>query len=135
MRITNVPYRAAGRRPELVPLVDVYLLGPRGRERIQCVLDTGAIYSVLWERVAQDVGLSLPIWPNYTIQYGGSVAVGRRIRVHIELARQRFATDVVFVERPLPLPYGLLGRQGVFNRFNEVVFIERVRPPRIELRW
>ena len=53
---------------------------------------------------------------------------------YIELEQQRLDTEIVFVER-LDLPYGLLGRRGVFSRFNEVVFLERVRPPRLELRW
>ena len=60
--------------------------------------------------------------------------MGRRVRAYIELEQQRLDTDIVFVER-LDVPYGLLGRRGVFSRFNEVVFLEKIRTPRVEFRW
>ena len=134
MRIATLPHRIVAGRTELLPLCDVDVLGSRGRQPVTCVVDTGAMYPVLLAQVAEDVGLSLPKSPNFTIQYGGSVEFGRLIRVYIELERQRFDTEIVFVEN-LPFHYGLLGRRGVFSRFNEVVFVEKVATPRIELRW
>jgi hypothetical protein len=71
---------------------------------------------------------------NVTGQYAGNVTFGRLIRAHIELEQHRFHTEIVFVEL-LHLPYGLLGRRGMFSRFNEVVFLEKVHPSRVELRW
>ena len=38
MRIATLPYRSTGERPELLPLVEVQVLGPLGRERVSCVL-------------------------------------------------------------------------------------------------
>jgi predicted aspartyl protease len=134
MRVATLPYRIIFGTRDLLPLCDVQVLGPRGRARVTSVLDTGAVYSVFPARVAEDVGLPLPKSPNFTIQYGGSVTFGRRIRGHIELEQRRLDTEIVFVER-LDLPYGLLGRRGIFSRFNEVVFLEKVRTPRVELRW
>jgi predicted aspartyl protease len=134
MPVASLPYRIVAGRPELLPLCDVYVLGPLGRQSVTCVIDTGAIYPVLQERVAEDVGLLLPKSPNFTLQYGRSVAFGRRIRAHIELEQQRLDTEIVFVDR-LDLPYGILGRRSVFSRFNEVVFLEKVATPRVELRW
>jgi len=134
MRVTTLPYRIIFGTQDLLPLCDVYVLGPRGRARVTSLLDTGAFYSVFPTRVAEDVGLPLPKSPNFPIQYGGSVAYGRRIRCHIELEQRRLDTEIVFVER-LDFPFGLLGRRSIFSRFNEVVFLERVRTPRVELRW
>ena len=134
MRVAAIPYRILLGRPELLPLCDVDLLGPRGRARVTSVFDTGALYAVFPTRVAEDVGLPLPRSPNFAVQYGGSVAFGRRIRAYIELAERRLDTEIIFVDR-LDLPYGLLGRRGVFNRFNEIVFLEKERTPRVELRW
>ena len=117
-----------------MPLCDVHLLGPKGRAQVTTVVDSGAIYSVFPVRAAEDAGLVLPKAMNFTIQYGGSVGYGRRVRAYIELALRRWDTEIVFVEK-LDLTYGLLGRRGVFGRFNEVAFLEKVATPRIELRW
>jgi hypothetical protein len=133
MRIATLPYRISDGR--LLPLCDVYVLGPLRRERVTCVVDTGGFYPVFPEHVAEDAGISLSKAPRtFPIQYGGSDDRGRLIRVSIELEQQRFDAEVVFVER-LAFPYGLLGRRGVFAHFNEIVFLEKVRPPRVELRW
>ena len=133
MPLAALPYRISGGR--LLPLCDVYLLGRFRRERITCVVDTGAFYPVFPERVAEDAGISLSNVPKtFPIQYGGSDDRGRLVRVNIELEQQRFDAEVLFVER-LAFPYGLLGRRGVFGRFSEIVFLEKVSPPRVELRW
>ena len=135
MPVATLPYRIVAGRTELLPLCDVYVLGPLGRELVTCVVDSGASYPIFPERVAEDAGLSLSKVPKtFRIQYGGSDDFGRLVRAHVELEQQRFDTEIVFVER-LAFPYGLLGRRGIFSRFNEVVFLERVRPPRVELRW
>lgn len=133
MPLAALPYKISGGR--LLPLCDVYLLGPLRRERITCMVDTGAFYPVFPERVAEDAGISLSKVPKtFPIQYGGSEDRGRLVRVNIELEQQRLDAEVVFVER-LAFPYGLLGRRGVFARFGEIAFLEKVRPPRVELRW
>ena len=135
MRVATLPYRIVAGRPEQLPLCDVYVLGPLGRLLVTCVVDTGTMYPVFPQKVAEDAGLSLSTVPKtFRIQYGRNDDFGRLVRTHIELEQQRFDTEIVFVER-LAFPYGLLGRRGVFSRFSEVVFLEKVRPPRVELRW
>ena len=57
------------------------------------------------------------------------MTLGRRVRAYIELEQRRWGAEIVFVER-LDLPYGLLGRRGVFAQFNEVAFLERIQPAR-----
>lgn len=117
-----------------MPLCDVHVLGPGGRARVTSVFDTGAVYTVFPIRAAEDVGLKLPKAANFRIQYGGSACPGWRVRAYIELENRRLDTEIVFVER-LDLPYGLLGRRGIFSRFNEIAFLESVKTPRVELRW
>lgn len=103
--------------------------------RVSCVVDTGAVYSVFRQLDAEAAGIPLSRIPKtFPIQFGGRVGYGRLVRTHIELEGQRFDTEIVFVESP-PFRYALLGRRGVFSRFNEIVFLEKVRPPRVELRW
>ena len=102
--------------------------------RVTSVVDSGALCPVFPLRAAEDAGLVLPAASNFRIQYGGSVTLGRRVRVYIELEHRRWDTEIIFVEK-LDLPCGLLGRRGVFGQFSEVVFLERIQTPRVELRW
>lgn len=134
MRVIQLRYRFPLGRTTLLPLCDVHVLGSRGRTRVQAVFDSGAFEPMFHIGVADDAGISLTRSALVTVQYGGSTTLGRRTRVHIELEQHRFDTDILFVER-LDFPYGLLGRRGIFSQFNEVVFLEKVYPPRVELRW
>jgi hypothetical protein len=131
---TALNYRIMPGSVHLLPMCDVYLLGPRSRVLVRSVLDSGAVYSVFHISAAQDAGLQLPNEPNWTVHYGGSAPPGWCVRTHIEIDRRRWDTEIVFVEK-LDLPYGLLGRRGVFGQYNEVAFLERVSPQRVELRW
>lgn len=130
----GLPYRFMLGQRDLLPLCDAYLIGPTTRTLVTAVIDSGAVYPVFPERAAEDAGITLRRVRNFPVQYGGGLSAGTLARVYIELAGRRWETDVVFVEG-LDLPYALLGRRGVFARFNEVAFLERVRTPRIELRW
>lgn len=126
MRVIPLPYRFLFGRTDLLPLCDVHVLGPRGRTRVQVVVDSGAFEPVFHVGVADDAGISLTRSALVRVEYGGSTTLGRRTRVHIELEQHRFDTEIIFVEQ-LVLPYGLLGRRTIFNKFNEVVWVE--------LRW
>lgn len=134
MRVIPLPYRFQLGQTKLLPLCDVHVLGPRGRTRVPAVFDSGAFEPMFHVGVADDAGISLTRSTHVTVQYGGSTTSGRRIRVHIELEHHRLDTEIIFVEQ-LVLPYGLLGRRTIFSQFNEVVFLEKVYPPRVELRW
>ena len=83
---------------------------------------------------AEVAGIDLPREPNYCIQYGGSRVGARKVEAYIHVADQEMRVDVAFVDR-LDLPYALLGRRGVFTRFREVAFLEKLAAPRVEFRW
>ncbi len=134
MRVLSLPYEIVLGRSALLPACDIHLLGPHGRALVKVVVDSGAEYPVFPASAAEDAGLPLPVAPNVFIQYGAGRSPGRLLRAYIELRGRRWDTEIVFVER-LDFRYGLLGRRGVFARFNEVAFLEKVSTPRIELRW
>jgi hypothetical protein len=134
LRSLSFPYEIVLGRPELLPLCTVDVLGPKGRARVRAVFDSGAEFPVFPRRAADDVGMPLPAAPNFPIQYGGSREYGRRVRAYIEIRQRRLDTEIIFVDR-LAFAYALLGRRGIFGRFNEVAFLERVAAPRVELRW
>lgn len=133
MRVLTSPYRIAAGSPYMLPFCEVALLG-RGRIPVQALIDSGAVFSVFPLRAAEDAEIDLPASPNHTTNYGGSSALGWRQVVDLELQGHRLRLSVVFVEH-LALPYALLGRVGVFASYNEVAFLEKSHPPRVELRW
>lgn len=134
MRVLTARYQIEGGSPHMLPLCEVALLGPNGRMPVRVMIDSGAVYSVFPRKAAEDAGIRLPGSPNHQTQFGGSVTPGWRHPVDIELQGHRWRMEIVFVEH-IAYSYALLGRRGVFARFNEVVFIEKSPTPRVELRW
>ena len=128
----SIPYRIVPSEPYPVPLCDVYLLGPAGRVIVRAVLDSGAVRPIFPRKAAEYAGIVLPTRPDHFIQYGGGPTGCVLVRSHLLLGDFRWSADVSFAER-LELPYALLGRRGVFSQFNEVKFLEKTAPPRIEL--
>src|SRR5437762_11589049 len=96
---TSLPYRIVLGRADLLPLCDVFLLGPKGRQHVVTIIDSEADFPVFHLRAAQDAGLNLSRTPNFSVQYGGSVSAGWRIRAYLELARHRFDTEIIFTDR------------------------------------
>lgn len=134
MRVLSAQYQIERGSRYMLPLCEIALLGPNGRMPVRALIDSGAVFSVFPLRAAEDAGIRLPASPNQQTQFGGSLTPGWRHPVDVERQGQRWRMDVVFVEH-IALPYALLGRLGVFARFNEVVFIEKSPTPRVELRW
>lgn len=117
-----------------LPLLEVMLFGPTGASPVLALIDSGAEHCIFPESKALDVGIDLPAKANYELQYGGSVAPGKNVDSYIYLGQRRIRTNIVFVERRA-FPYALLGRNRVFSQFNEVVFLEKLRTPRVEFRY
>ncbi len=134
MRILSQDYRFVPGYDRRMPICDLYLIGPRGRVTVRALVDSGATYSVFPIKAAEDAGIRLTAGLNLLVQYGGSDVLGRQVPAYLELKGRRFNADVVFVER-LNFSFALLGRVGVFAQFNEVVFLEKIKNPRVEFRW
>jgi hypothetical protein len=119
-------YRIVLGEPFPLPICDVFLLGRHGRVHVQAVVDSGAVRPIFPLKAAQDAGFDLSKAHRYPIQYGASRTPGWILPVRLELGDDglRLDTSVVFVER-LEFPYGLLGRVGFFDRFNEVAFLHK----------
>jgi len=130
-------YRIVLGEPFPLPICDVFLLGPAGRIPVQAVVDSGAVRPIFPLKAAQDAGIDLSKAVSHPIQYGGSRTPGWIFPVRLELGEDglRLDTSVVFVEK-LEFRYGLLGRVGFFDKFNEVAFLHKSgRNPRFVLRF
>lgn len=133
MKTYAVPYRTLVGERYMLPLCEIDLLGPTERIPLLALVDSGAWVSVFPKKAAEDAHLPLPAAPNDRVLFGGSVSHAWCMEVNLELATWRWRAQVHFVER-LAFRYALLGRNGVFARFNEVAFVEKAREPRVEFR-
>jgi hypothetical protein len=115
------------------PICEIKLYGSKRAVPQRVLVDSGAEYTIFHESVAEDLGIELANGQRMPVQYGGSTAFGTLVDTVIEVGGCRFRVDAIYVER-LDFPYGLLGRRCVFSRFNEVVFLEKLKTPRVEFR-
>ena len=125
MRELKLDYKVSlqGHFPQ--PLCDIMLLGEKGPTPIQALVDSGAVRPIFPMKAAEDAGIDLAKGIEHPIQYGWSDTPGRICRVRFQLSEgTEIESSVVFVER-LQFPYGLLGRVGFFDRFDEVNFVHR----------
>ena len=134
MRTWSLAYQIVLDSSHLLPLGTIRLLGPRRSVPYRVLVDSGALYSVFHRTAADDAGIELTATPNQDVQYGTARVPGWRVACYLMLGERRIKADVVFVEE-LAFSYGLLGRVDIFPQHNEVVFLEKVRPPRVEFRW
>lgn len=130
--LLRIPYQIH-LRDGLVPLCEIVLLGKVRRVPIRAVIDSGAVRPFFLKSHAEDAGLDLAKGEPYNAIFGGSIERGVLLDVYVEIAGRRLHIEAVFVD-DIRLGYALLGRRTVFNQFNEVAFIERIKSPCVELR-
>jgi hypothetical protein len=131
MSLLSCDYQILSGQSFPLPICNLHLLGPNGKVLVRALIDSGATHPIFPEKAAEDAGIGLPRYANFTIRYGGSITPGRKVKAYMALGEVRWGAEVVFVER-LDFPYALLGRIGVFAQFNEVTFLEKVKTPRVE---
>jgi len=117
-------YKIAGGRP--APMVSVGLkLGDVWRP-VEFYVDSGAAYTILRSKVADDVGFHWQSGRRILAQVGD----GGLIPVHLhelpmQIGAKRFKAIVGFSAK-LGVPFNLLGRLSVFERF-KICFVEKRR--------
>lgn len=92
------------------------------------------MYSIFRMDIARDLGLKPEAGKKRVVVVGD----GGFMRVYvfkliIEIAGQSFPADIAFSER-LGVGFNLIGRKGVFEHFDEVVFRQRQREIEFRLR-
>lgn len=119
---------------EYLPLCNVVLLGKQRRVPVPAVVDSGAVFPIFPLDAARDAGIDANKGRPCSVIFGGSTESARLVDCFFEIGGHRLRSEVAFV-REIKLGYALLGRRGVFSKFNEVAFIERWANSRVELRW
>ena len=117
-----------------VPLLEVHLIGSKGRQKCLCLLDSGATYSVFHSSIAIDAGYRISDMQQEEIAFGGGRVLTYRTIVLLDVYGKRIRSEICFTDKMI-LRFNLLGRHAFFNKFDEVCFLERQASPCIELRF
>lgn len=117
-----------------MPLLEINLLGTKGRQKCICLLDSGATISVFHLSIAIDAGYEISTMRQEEIEFGGGKVLAYRSIVYLDVDGNRIKSEIYFTEK-MTFRFNLLGRHTFFNKFNEVCFLERKASPHIELRF
>jgi hypothetical protein len=110
-----------------MPIIPIKLRTSTKQAQAEAYVDSGAFYSIFRPTVAHELGLNLADGKKRLVVVGD----GRLIRISVftlmvEVAGQSFPADIAFSNQ-LRVGFNLIGRKGIFEHFDEVVFRERLR--------
>ena len=110
-----------------LPLIPVTVFGPTGPLQVEAYLDSGAMMSILDHSIAEVLGLPLIHARTQRFIVGdGRYIHGRVVTLPVQVGSLRFRAPIAF-SAELKVGFNLLGRVGLFEQFDEVVFQEKRR--------
>ena len=114
-------------RRRWTPIVPLTLTSSHQTVQLEGYPDSGAFYSVFRLEFLADLGLQPRQGKaRYMVVGDGSFIPVYLFKLWVEIAGERFIADIAFSDR-LGVGFNLIGRRGVFEHFNEVIFRERRR--------
>ncbi len=116
MRSVTFPYLKYKGTPS--PIITFSLRGPNGWHQILAYVDSGASYSILWAKVAEEMGLNYQRGRALYVTVGdGSTIPIYLHRLPIRVGTHKLRATIGFSAR-LGVGFNLLGRQDIFSRFD-----------------
>jgi hypothetical protein len=109
------------------PLVPLTLISSQRSIQSEGYLDSGAFYSVFRLELLSRLGLQPRQGKaRYMVVADGSFIPVHIFRLPVEMVGQRFITEIAFSDR-LGVGFNVIGRKGIFEHFEEIIFRERRR--------
>ena len=125
MHSVTFPYQH--RHYHWLPIIPVTVFGPTGPLQVEAYLDSGAMMSILDYSIAEVLGLPLIHARTQRFIVGdGRYIHGRVVTLPVQVGSLRFRAPIAF-SAELKVGFNLLGRVGLFEQFDEVVFQEKRR--------
>lgn len=95
--------------------------------RVEAYVDSGAFYSVFNTEVAQSLSLNPKLGKKIFFTVGDGKKIEAWIlKIPLGIGEESFPCEIAFSDE-LKVGFNLLGRKGIFEYFEEVVFQERKR--------
>jgi len=110
-----------------MPIIPIVLYGPNTSIGVEAYVDSGASFSVFNFELAKELEIDLKNARNqyFIVGDGGSIP-SKLVTIPVQIGAEKFLSKVAFSER-LNIGFNLIGRKGVFEYFDEVVFSEKAR--------
>ena len=110
-----------------MPIIPVILYGPNTSIGVEAYVDSGASFSVFSYELAKELKVSLKDAREqyFVVGDGGSIP-SKLVKIPVQIGTEKFLSEVAFSER-LNIGFNLIGRKGVFEYFDEVVFNEKAK--------
>jgi len=116
-----------------MPIIPVTLAWRGVLLHSEAYLDSGAFYSIFKTSIAAQLGLEISqAKERMFVVADGSFIPAKLVKLPIEIGGRRRIAEVAFSDR-LNIGFNLLGRKGIFEGFDEVIFREARRE--VELKW
>jgi hypothetical protein len=125
MPALTFPYKRLG--PHYAPVVPVALFGRSLSAQTEAYVDSGAFASIFRLGLLAALGLRKEDGrvETFTVGDGGRLKA-YAFRLPVQIGPLRFVARATFSDE-LRIGFNLLGRQTIFDRFDEIAFNERAR--------
>ena len=118
------PYKVVGGR--WAPMISAGLYLERSWRPLELYVDSGAAYTILRAKVAEDIGFEYRKGRRILVQVGAGALIPVLLHeLPVQIGAKRFVALVGFSAK-LGVPFNLLGRLRVFERFR-ICFHEKRR--------
>ena len=109
------------------PIVPLTLTSSQRSIQAEGYLDSGAFYSVFRLELLIHLGLQPRQGKTrYLVVGDGSFIPVHIFKLSVEMLGERFVAEMAFSDR-LGVGFNLIGRKGIFDHFDEIIFRERRR--------
>jgi len=116
-----------------MPIIPITLYGSNKAINVEAYIDSGATFSVFNYEIAKELKISLKdARGQYLVVGDGGFIPSKVIKIQIQIGSEKFISDIAFSEK-LNIGFNLIGRQGIFEYFDEVVFNEKKKE--VSFRW
>ena len=110
-----------------IPIIPITLFGKKKKLEVEAYVDSGATYSIFEFEILKDLNIDMSDSKEYMFVVGdGSFIPAKVIEIPVQIGEQKFTAPVAFSEK-LNVGFNLLGRKGIFEEFQEVIFKEKQR--------
>jgi predicted aspartyl protease len=116
-----------------MPIIPIILYGTNTAISVEAYVDSGATFSVFSHEIAKELRINLKnAREQYLVVGDGGFIPSRVIKIPVQIGSEKFISDIAFSER-LNIGFNLIGRQGIFEYFDEVIFNEKRKE--VSFRW
>jgi hypothetical protein len=108
-----------------IPIIPITLFGKKKSLELEAYVDSGATYSIFEFEILKDLDINMNDSKRYMFVVGdGSFIPGQVVKIPVQIGEHKFISPIAFSEK-LNVGFNLLGRKGIFEEFNEVIFKEK----------